>query len=100
MFDWKKLLLINLIILNIALAILGFGGLFYPKTTLANPPQPDILAQNRIQKWDYWRIKLRTNALEEDWKTVLETGKNGWEMVNCDGEENEMYIMCFFKRPI
>lgn len=102
MFDWKKLILLNLIVLNIALLILAFGGFISPKPTLANiSDQQQIIAQNSsVQKWEYWRIKLRNNSLEDDWKTVIETGKNGWEMVNCGLGENESYILCFFKRPI
>ena len=102
MFDWKKLILLNLIVLNIALLILAFGGFIFPKPTLAKvSAQEQIIAQNSsVQKWEYWRIKLRNNSLEDDWKTVIETGKNGWEMVNCGLGENESYILCFFKRPI
>jgi len=105
MFDWKKLILLNLIVLNIALVILALGGLISPQPTLANPAYSEqseqIMAQNlSIQKWEYWRIKLRNNSLEEDWNTVIETGKNGWEMVNCGLGDNDSYILCFFKRPI
>ena len=90
MFDWRKLILLNLIVLNIALLILALGGLISPQPTLATAPSPQIIAQNsRIQKWEYWRIKLRNNSLEEDWKTVIETGKNGWEMVNCGMGDND-----------
>jgi hypothetical protein len=102
MFDWRKLILLNLIVLNIALVILGFSSLLSAKPTLATlPGQEQSIAQNtRVQKWDYWRIRLRTTSLEEDWKTVIETGKNGWEMVNCDVESSDNSILCFFKRPI
>jgi uncharacterized membrane-anchored protein YitT (DUF2179 family) len=102
MFDWRKLILLNLIVLNIALVILGFSSLLSAKPTLATlPGQEQFIAQNSlVQKWDYWRIRLRTTFMEEDWKTVLETGKNGWEMVNCDMESSDNSILCFFKRPI
>ena len=101
MFDWRKLIVLNLIVLNIALLILAFGGLISSRPTLATPPSQQIVAQNSsIKKWEYWRIKLRNTSLEDDWKTVIETGKNGWEMVNCGLGENESYILCFFKRPM
>ncbi len=106
MFDWRKLILLNLIVhlivLNIALVILGLSSLLSAKPTLATlPAQEQAIAQNlRVQRWDYWRIRLRTTSLEEDWKTVSESGKNGWEMINCDVESGDNFILCFFKRPI
>ncbi len=102
MFDWRKLILVNLIVLSIALVILGFSSLFSTKPTLATlPGQQQVIAQDsRVRRWDYWLIRLRTTSLEEDWKTVLESGKNGWEMINCDLESSDNSILCFFKRPI
>lgn len=102
MWAGQKLILMILIVLNIALVILGFSSLFSAKPTLATMlGQEQLIGQNsRIQRWDYWRIRLRNASLEEDWKTVIESGKNGWEMINCDFESGDNSILCFFKRPI
>ena len=119
--EWKlnKLIVINLIVLNVAIIFLAVVLIFSPNQTLANSiPKPqgktksnielinsEKLSQGRGRKYEYkveYQFGFPQSEQERDnyTKALNEAGKDGWELSQTDVVFNPssgrgLYILIF-----